>query len=285
MRPNPPEPLSARPDVIRSKHVYGIWYGAIVGLTFSLFAWGMDAYALSTMNGLYPWLKFLTGVIPCMLVGGFAGWLSARVEKPVFSMVLWVAAAAVFAWLSVNLPLQIFPRVANLLDPQVESLLHYTYYEQFAFRFGVAYFWLAIFAALAGLLQIPLSDSAVFSASLFGKIAPLLVATALMAIAGSTMDSLNNELLRGPLSEMDATIQYFSEHRGEKIDPAVTRQMHLASLRTVEELVTPQRRLIISGYDETFGEVQVLVKFQEAWVECQVLYKQPYTCEKVAEVP
>ncbi len=35
-----------RPDVIRSKYVYGIWFGIVLGLTFSLFAWGVDAYQL-----------------------------------------------------------------------------------------------------------------------------------------------------------------------------------------------------------------------------------------------
>ena len=37
-----------------------------------------------------------------------------------------------------------------------------------------------------------------------------------------------------------------------------SRQMRQASLRTVQDLVTPERKFIISGYDEFLGEVQVL---------------------------
>ncbi|HSL43007.1 MAG TPA: hypothetical protein VK897_06220 [Anaerolineales bacterium] len=281
MQPLQTETLSTRSDVLHAKYMYGIWFGVAVGLAFSIFSWAIDAYRLGQMNGLFPWLKFAVGVIPCMLLGAFTGWLSARLDKPILAMVLWVAAASVFAWLAVNIPLQIAPRLVTLLEPGIENLLHYTYYEQFAFRFGVAYFWLAIFAALAGLMQIPLSDSAIFSTSIFARIAPMLVIAVLMAISGSTMDNLNNELLRAPVGAINATIQFFMDHQGEDIDPAVSRRMHLASLRTVRDLVTPERKLIISGYDETLGKVQVLAKFQDAWVECEVMYEQPLYCEQV----
>jgi hypothetical protein len=273
-----------RADVLRAKHMYGIWYGAIIGLAFSIFAWGLDAYKLTQINGLYPWLKFLVGVFPCVIVGGFTGWLSARVGKPLLALLFWIIAASVFAWFTVSLPLQITPRVLDLIEPTLKDLLHYTYYEQFSFRFGVAYTWLIIFSALAGLLQIPLSDSAVFSMSIFGKISPMLAAMILMAIAGSTMDNLNNELLRAPIDAINTTTQFFIDHRNEHIEPLQTRQMHLASLRTVQELVTPERKFIISGYDELLGDVQVLARFQKAWVECEVLYNQPLSCKQVGNI-
>ena len=274
-----------RADIRRSKYIFGIWFGLVVGLTFSIFAWGVDAYKLARINGLYPWLKFLVGVLPCLGVGGFTGWLSARIGKPALALLFWAIAASVFAWLTVSLPLQITPRVLILLDPALKDLLHYTYYEQFSFRFGIAYAWLALFAALAGLLQIPLSDSAVFSTSVFGKISPMLVTMILMAIGGSTMDNLNNELLRGPIDAINSTTQFFIAHQGEHIEPMQTRQMHLASLRTVQDLVTPERKFIISGYDEFLGDVQVLARFQKAWVECEVLYNQPLACKQVGNTP
>ena len=274
-----------RADIQRSKYIYGMWFGVVVGLAFSTFAWAVDAYKLTQINGLYPWLKFLVGVFPCMIVGGFTGWLSARIGKPLLALLFWIIAASVFAWLTVNLPLQITPRILGIIEPPLKDLLHYTYYEQFSFRFGVAYTWLGIFAALAGLLQLPLSDSAMFSTSIFGKISPMLAALILMAIAGSTMDNLNNELLRAPIDAINTTTQFFTDHRNEHIEPLQTRQMHLASLRTVQDLVTPERKFIISGYDELLGDVQVLVRFQKAWVECEVLYNQPLSCKQVGKIP
>lgn len=276
---------NGRADVLHSKYVYGIWFGVVVGLTFSIFAWGLDAYQLNQINGMYPWLKFLIGGLPCMIVGGFVGWLSAKTGKPLWALLFWIMAASVFAWLTVNLPLRIAPRVVSLMEPRIQDLLHYTYYEQFSFKFGVAFFWLAILAALTGLLQIPLSDSAIFSTSVFGKISPMLVTMVLMAISGNTMDNLNNELLRSPIDAINSTTQFFIDHKDEHIEPAQTRQMHLASLRTVQDLVTPERKFIISGYDEDFGDVQVLARFQNAWVECEIFYNQPLSCKQVGNPP
>ena len=60
------KPISTdRTDVLRAKRVYGIWYGASLGFLFALFTWGLDAYTLSKMNSLYPWLKFAAGALLC----------------------------------------------------------------------------------------------------------------------------------------------------------------------------------------------------------------------------
>lgn len=281
MKPFPVEILSTRPDVLGAKHAYGIWFGVALGLTFSIFAWGIDAITLNQINGLYPWLKFFGGAIPCMIVGGFTGWLSARLDKPILAMFLWAGAASVFAWLTVSLPLQITPRILSIVDPGIKDLLHYTYYEAFSSRFGIAYVWLAIFVSIAGLLQIPLSDSAVFATSLFGKLSPMLMTLVLMAICGTIVDTLNNELLRSPIGSVNTTIQFVLDHRGKEIDINESRRLHLAALRTVDHLITPERKFIISGYDQYLEQVQVLARFEKGWVECGLVVNQLITCKQV----
>jgi hypothetical protein len=280
MKLYPVEILAIRPDVLRAKHAYGFWYGLAVGLTFSIFTWGIDAFLLDRMNGFFPWLKFLGGVIPCALVGGLAGWLSARLDKPVFSVLVWGMAAFVFAVLTVSLPLHITPRILDFVEPGITDLLHYTG-EDAAFRIGVAYAWLAIFVFLVGLLQLPLSDSAVFSTSLFGKISPMLVTLGLMAICGIVMDSLNNALLRTSIDALNTPVQFVLDHRGQKIDVADVRRMHLGALRAVDPLLTPGRKFIVSGYDHVLEQVQVLARFEDAWVECELVSNQLVSCEQV----
>lgn len=273
--------LSIRPEVLRAKHAYGAWFGIALALTFSIFAWGIDAYRLGQIHGLYPWIKFFGGAILCMIVGGLTGWLAARLDKPILAMLLWAVAASFFAWLTVSLPLQIVPRVLNLIDPGMKDLLHYTYYEEFSSRFGIAYVWLVIFISIAGLLQIPLSDSAVFSSSFFGKLSPMLVILVLMAICGTIVDGLNNERLRGPIDALNMSVEFSLDNRGKEIDPAVSRRMHLGALRSVQDLITPERKYIVSGYDAFLEEVQVLARFENAWVECNLIVNQLITCEQV----
>ena len=279
------EPIYARSEVVRAKHVYGVWFGIALGLTFSIFAWGIDAYRLSLIHGLYPWIKFLGGAIPCMIVGGLTGWLAAVLDKPVLALLLWAVAASVFAWLTVSLPLQILPRILSWIEPGIRDLLHYTYYEVFSARFGVAYAWLVIFISLAGLLQIPLSDSAVFATSIFGKISPMLVTLVLMAICGTIVDGLNNELLRGPIDSLNTTVQFALDNRGKEVDPLQARQLHMGALRSVDESITPERRYFVSGYDQYLEQVQVLARFERAWVECKLITNQLIMCEKVKDIP
>lgn len=282
MKPYSFETLSTiRPEILRAKHIFGIWFGAALGIAFAIFTWGVDAFLLTRMNGLYPWLKFLGGVFPCVIVGGLTGWLSARLDKPLLAVLLWGTAASVFAWLTVSLPLQITPRILSLAEPGIQELLHYTYYEAFSARFGIAYVWISIFLCLAGLLQIPLSESAVFSTALFGKLSPILVTLALMAICGTIMDDLNNQLLRAPVDALNTSIQFALDNRGREITPAESRRMRLSALRGVGDLITPQRKFIVSGYDQLMEQVYVLARFDKAWVECELIVNQILNCEQV----
>jgi hypothetical protein len=272
---------AGNPAILQFKHRFGIWYGVALGLSFAIFAWGVDSFLLSRMNGLLPWLKLLGGILPCVILGGVVGWLSARLDRPLFAMLLWAGAASVFAWLTVSLPLQITPRILSLADPDIQDLLHYTYYETFSTRFTVAYIWIAIFVSLAGLLQIPLSDSAVFSTSSFGRIVPMLVTLVLMAICGTIVDGLNNEKLRGPVDAVNTAVQFALENRGRELDPAESRRMRQGALRSVGELITPERKFIVSGYDQLLERVQVLARFEGAWVECDLIVNQLIKCEPV----
>lgn len=286
MKLKPLNPNLERPDVLRSKHVYGAWFGLFLGLGFAIFTFGVDSYILSTHNGLHPWLKFIIGAVICMVVGGIAGWLSARGNKSLLSVLIWLAAGTVFAWLTINLPLLILPKALSFVEPQTSGLLHYTYFDDFGRRVGVAYTWLGIFIILAGLLQLPMSDSAVFSTSIFGKVSPMVVSLVLMAIAGTIVDNgLINQPLRDSTVAIDNTIQFILDHRSKEVDKAEARRMHTGAFRAIDDSVTQERELIVSGYDGQLGQINILVKFQRDWVECQVFYNQPISCKLVEGLP
>jgi len=271
-----------RTDVLRSKHHYGFWFGMFVGLEFAIFAWGIDAYIINNHHGLYPWVKVTIGAVLCMITGGIAGWLSARWKKIILSVAIWLIAGSVFAWLTVNLPLVILPKVMSVLEPQTSGLLHYTYFDNFGRRIGVAYTWLGIFITLTGLLQLPLSDSAVFSTSIFGKLGPIFVTLVLMAIAGTIIDNgLINEPLRTPSIAIDNTIEFIIDHRGKEVDLAEARRMHTGAFRAIDASVTDRYKLIVGGYDSLLEEINILIKFERDWADCKVIFSQPISCELV----
>ena len=278
--------VAERPDVLRVKHRYGIWFGLFLGLGFSIFSWGIDAYTLGHYHGMQPWLKFCIGAVICMIVGGVTGWLSARANKPLVAVLFWLLAGSIFAWLTVNLPLVIAPKVLSIIEPQTGGLLHYEYYDEFGSRIGVAYVWIAIFFTMTGLLQIPLSDSAVYTTGFLGKLGPIFFVFLLMSITGTVADnSLINEPLRASTVAIDNTIQFIVDHRGQETDKTEARRMHTGAFRAIDETVTEQRVLIVSGYDALLGEVNVLIRFERDWVECQVFYNQPISCKVIEVLP
>jgi hypothetical protein len=271
----------SRPEVLRAKRRYGLFYGIVMGLAFATATWGMDAYLLSQAHALQPWLKLIVGGLICGLAGGIAGWLVMRLENSFLSLVIWLAAASVFAWMTVALPLQIIPRLLSLLDPDLSKLLSYVYYEDMAARFGVAYVWVGIFVSIGGLLELPMGEPAAFSTSIMGKIAPALVCITLMYISGLIVDGLNNEPLRSAVVAMNETIQFAADHQNEVIDPAVSREKHLASLSTVSDLITQPRELIVGQFDRNLEQIHILVRFENQWVDCLAVYNQPLNCERV----
>jgi hypothetical protein len=275
-----------RLDILRAKSNYGIWYGAVLGLAFAVFCWGIDSYVLSNYHGMLPWLKFGIGAVLCTLPGGLTGWISAKVNKPLYSILFWLAAASIFAWLTVNLPLVILPNTLTILNPQLQGLLHYVYFDDFSSRVIVAFTWIAIFVGMAGLLQIPLSDSAVFSTSIMGKLGPLFITVILMSISGIMVDNgLVNEPLRSSSVAIDNTIQFVADNRGKEVDKSESRRMHAGAFSAVNDSVTEQRQLVVSGYDGQLGQINVLIRFERDWVECLVVYNQPSFCKVVELSP
>ncbi|MEP0804401.1 MAG: hypothetical protein HRF47_02855 [Chloroflexota bacterium] len=286
MKLQPLNPNLERTDVLREKHRYGLWFGLFVGLEFSFFAWGIDSFVLSTHHGLFPWLKFAIGAVICMAVGAAAGWLAALSDKALVALVIWLITGFLFAWLAVHLPLTLLPRAMPLLEPQLGELLHYQYFSDFRQGIGLAYVWLAIFLAITGILQVPMSHSAVFSTSVLGKVMPILTALVLMGIAGSLLDNgLFNQPMRQSTLAVDRTLQFILANQGQEMNSAEARRMHAAAFRPVEGSISSEYRLVVSGYESDFVDLTVLIRFEREWVECEVVFNQPVLCEVVGSVP
>ena len=138
-----------------------------------------------------------------------------------------------------------------------------------------------MFAALVGVLQIPLTEPAAFSTSYFGKVTPFLVCSVVMFINGVIVDTLNNEPLRTAVLHMNNTIEFSVDHLGREVDRATARTMRMSSLRAVEEVIDQPRRLIVGSYDQFLDQIHVLVRFGDRWTDCVVVYNQPSFCQYI----
>jgi hypothetical protein len=276
--------LTARPEIVRLKRKFGILYGVIAGLAFAVASWGWDGYRLTASHAYFPWTMLITGSIFCAIVGGITGWLTARSENSLLGIVFWSVSSIFFAWLMVALPLQINPFIVSKFDPQLGALLNYEENIEFGIRFGVSLAWVIPFVLIVGVTQLPITEPAVFATSVFGKIAPLFFCVVVMSISGVITDSLINAHFRDAITSLDNTIQFVLDNKNnENIDKTLSREAHASALRGVEEYVQESRHLFVGSYDEYFGEIHVFVKFNEQWLDCNVLYSQPVSCEIATE--
>jgi hypothetical protein len=263
------------------KQKYGLVYGMVAGLAFAVSLWGYDGYVLSRVHAYFPWVKFMAGSLLTMAVGGLAGWLVSRFERTLLGILFWFAAAGALAWLTALVPIVITPALMGVLEPKLRSLLNYTIYDNLSTMVGVAFAWIVIAVFIIATIQLPLIEQAVFSTSVVGKIAPSLVCAILMLISGAITDSLNNQPLREPIANLDKTIQFSLNTRGKDVDPKAAREVHLASLRDVQNVVVESRRLIVSRYDQYLENVYVVVNFNGNWVECSTAFSHPLMCKSI----
>ena len=62
----------------RKKLVAGLFYGLAAGFAFALFTWGIDAYKLAQANGAFYWVRFVPGLLICLIAGALVGWLTVH---------------------------------------------------------------------------------------------------------------------------------------------------------------------------------------------------------------
>ncbi|MGE5250566.1 MAG: hypothetical protein ACM3QS_10180 [Bacteroidota bacterium] len=270
-----------RREIMRARRFFGLFYGFVIGLAFAAWCWGIDSWILSRSHAFDPWLKFAIGALLCVPVGMLAGWLVMRFEHGVLSVLIWLVGALFFAWVSAALPFQIAPW---FLDSRhaLPGGVTYPTGQDLLVRMELAFVWVAIFVLIAGLLELPLGESAAFSTSIFGRFGPSLLCIALMGISGFMVDGLNNQPLRDALVLTDKTIQFMIDHEGQQVDPALARANHLAGLRTIADIVDRPRQLAVGQFDRELGQIHVLVNFADQWADCLTVYGQFSACGKVS---
>jgi hypothetical protein len=273
---------TVRKDIARTKHRFGILFGIVVTLAFVAATWGSDAIILARAHAYQPWLKLIVGVLICVPVGGLAGWLAALLEKPVLSVLVWLGAVGAFAWLSTANSFQIFPALVVNMNPGFASFIDYASRTDLTTRTTFIYFWVAIFGALVGVLQIPLSERAVFSTSSGAKFFSLLLPVAIVVLCGIYVDNYNNEPLRSPIVSENRVVQFAIETRGQTVDPALAREMRRYAIRDIEDWLGEPYFFIVSSFDSDLGQVHVYANFGGKWADCPVNYAQPSICAPVS---
>lgn len=274
-----------KPAVSKRKQVAGLLYGLAAGLAFAIFAWGVDAFLLARANGIFTWVRFVPGLLICLASGALVGWLTVRFERAWLSLLLWLLQALLFAHLVLWLPIKVAPRIISLFNPALGEFLKYPFHKELNQNLWIGFAIIAVVSLVCGLIQNILIDQALFSSGNFAIIVPLVICFLAFGLVGNSSDALLNKRFRESIQQVDKVIEFAIAHEGQEVPHEQARKMRLFALSQVQEVVTEERGLVLSNYDEMLGQVDVLVDFQGQWVKCPVIYNQVITCSRVFETP
>lgn len=80
-------------------------------------------------------------------------------------------------------------------------------------------------------------------------------------------------------------LEFAMDNINVEVPGTVARAMHLGAVNPIKKYLSRERGLILSNYDESMGQVDVLVDFKGKWVKCTVIYNQVTHCVPVFEMP
>ncbi len=259
---------------------YTLLLGVITGFVFSTALWAYQTILLIRAHVAYPWIPFVVCSVFFMFTCTVAALLTLLVNRALLGIIIWVLAAWLIAELIIFIPLTIAPRLMIFFEPGLRSRLP-AYPINATFRSWAVFatVGLAIFLGILGLVQLTLVDQAVPATSPAGHLTPYFVFIPVILLVSVMISEMVNQQLGAPLVTTNDLIQFAINHEHTIVDPLTARQMHLATVEPISDLINRPRKLFLGHYDASFSQVDVLIDFSGEWVDCTTVSLQPVFCE------
>ncbi len=271
--------------VNKKKQIVGLLYGLAAGFVFSVFAWGIDCILLAVSNGAFAWVKFVPGLLISLIAGGFVGWATVRFQNHFIGITLWLLFSLLLSKLITWLPIKVAPVLIGMFDKYLGKFLDYPNYSDLNQIRWFGFATIAIVAIICALIENILIDQALFSTGKIAIIVPLIVCSLCFGLVGSAVDGLFNKPIREPIQAVEKLLEFAATHVDEEVSPEVRRSMRLAAVNSIQEYLPRSRSLILSNFDQSFGQIDILVDFDGYWVKCTTVYNQVTFCENALETP
>lgn len=269
----------------------GLLYGLFAGFALAAALWGWDALLLWQARAMLPWARFLIGLTACLLTFGLAGWLTMRTEKALFGALFWLIAALIPAIFTPLLTFSIWPWLAPLLNPELAGRLALPTVDAQAPLWAQAPIWtqgifsginavtFGVTALILGAVEVPMVEQTRLSTASGALTGPIILAMTVFTLAGLFADSTMHARLRTPLISLDKTIQFVATNDLTQVDKALARKMHTGALNQFKDRARLPYQMIVTNYNSTFDQVDILVNFDGVWAYCITSADQPSYCK------
>lgn len=258
----------------------GLLYGLLAGFALAAALWGWDALLLWQAHAMLPWARFLIGLTACLLTFGLAGWLTMRLEKALLGALIWLLAALVPAIFTPLLTFSLWPWLAPLLNPELAGRLNLPAADAQGVFSGINAVIFGVTALIIGAVEVPMVEQTRLSTASGALTGPILLAVTIFSLAGLFADSTMHARLRNPLISLDKTIQFMAANDLAQVDKALARKMHTGALNRFKDRVRLPYQMIVTNYNSSFDQVDILVNFDGVWAYCITSAEQPSYCKE-----
>ena len=268
-------------QVSREKGRNGLWFGLFAGLGLALGTWGYDAWILNGTANSLPWIKFFIGLPFSLLIGGIAGWLSARIDNALIGAFLWIIAGLAQVIMASFVPFQAVSTVLGWLAKDYVGLDIYPFVESITTRRNLLFLAVGIFSGLAGAFEMFFVDAASRASTIASRFFTLMTCMLFFIPIGLMADNLINQPLRIPIVAVHDLIQSGLEAEIKPVSKEKARDLGLRALRAFGDLIHRPYHLSLGMYDPlNMSESTVNVDFEGTWGVCFVLENRPLFCQQ-----
>ena len=265
----------------------GALAGGLIGLALAGGIWGPDAIGMRPAHMPLYYPSVFIGVLGVVVLGGLAGWFSARTSRAPLGALAWLAAAVLSMLIAGHLPFE-GRTVLAWLSPAGRpfwGLPIYPFDSSAQTRLVVASFFPALVVTGLGLFHTYRLESirASMNAQRLGARAWLLLLLPLPVVVGAGLaaDGIINDPLRTPVVLVADVIQVASGYSGDLDVLSRQTDVNYSAVRGVRDKLSDRYRLMLGDID--LGDentVVVVADFDNgAWINCRVLVDRVSFCQ------
>jgi hypothetical protein len=261
-------------EIKNSKRRMGVWFGLVGGLVFSLVLWGIDGFGLAAGNAYLPWAKLAMGLIPAVGIYTLVAWISARAENGVWAFIVWLLGGFAVCYTACRLPFEGLTLFYKVFDPAIAARVNYPFNDGTSAHVFIVMGICIVVNGVLGILFTLLPDNAANASAKGGVLIPLLIWSFFFLAEASVIDVEVQQRLRSPVQAVNLLVDRKIASETNPVSKEEARRLHLSSMNTVLDLLHEPRKLVLSGYDSTLIQTNVLVNFNGSWVECIAIADQ-----------
>jgi hypothetical protein len=271
----------------RRYRFFGLLNGLLFGLALAAGIWGPEVRRIQELPVPLKFAPFILGAVVIVVLGAFAGWLTARLDRFWITALVWLGAGVAAALVVSLVPSQGRSVIVQLVDRRFAGRNPYPILQ-----------WTSLVAVLSGLaIIVGLTVLAFFQEGrLQGMVATLsrrqwlsgsallrlLLPLPFVAVLGWYATDFQSGATSSEATEIvHEAIQVVRAYDGDLLELGLREGTNYNALRSVRDQMDGAYQLFIGVFDPANSTTIVVAHFDNGlWLNCRVVLAQLASCQE-----